>query len=111
VVVAGTLKLSGEARPERVFLDSNTQFITISGPLSGPVIPIMVDLKITSSVSLTGYENAPILKLDGSYSGNLAELKAFFALGNLTNTTTSPWTEESINGYTISDGGLFVAEE
>jgi hypothetical protein len=104
----GTFKMSGEARPERVFLYTNTRSITISGPLSGPVTPI--DLGITSSAPLTGYVNKPILKLDTTYSaGNLAELKAFFVLGN-SKYTASPWTETAISGYKISDGGLFVAE-
>jgi hypothetical protein len=106
LVNGGTFKMSGEARPERVFLYNNAQSITISGPLSGPVTPI--DLGITSSVPLTGYVNAPILKLDAAYSsGNLAELKAFFALGN-SKFMNSSYTETAITGYEISDNGQFV---
>jgi hypothetical protein len=108
VVVVGTLTLSGEARPERVFLSTKDKCITISGPLSGPVIPI--DLGITGSAPLTGYVGQPILKLDGSYSGNLAELKGSFMLGHYKMTAT-PWGAETpIEDYEISDGGLFVAE-
>jgi hypothetical protein len=82
------------------------RFITISGPLSGPVTPI--DVGITSSTPLTGWVNKPILKLDSSYSaGNLAELKALFTLGNLKR-TDSPSTEAALTGYGISNGGLFV---
>jgi hypothetical protein len=104
----GTFKISGDARPERVFLYDNARFITISGPLSGGTIP--VDLGVTSSTPLTSWINKPILKLDTSYgSGNLASLKDYFTLGN-TNLTESPYTETAITGYKISDGGLFVAE-
>jgi hypothetical protein len=108
---SGTFKMSGEARPERVFLKGNTWFITISGLLSGPVTPI--DLGITGSAPLTGYIDAPILKLDTSYStGDMAALKTHFSLGN-SKMTESPWTEDVIptgsGGYEISDGGLFVA--
>jgi hypothetical protein len=108
LVYGGTFRMSGEARPERVFLYNNARSITISGPLSGPVVPI--DLGITSSAPLANYVNAPILKLDTTYdSGNLAELKAFFALGN-SKYTASPWTETAITGYEISDEGKFVVE-
>jgi hypothetical protein len=105
VFVIGTFKISGQARPERVMLYSST--ITISGLLSGPVVPI--DLVISLGTPLAGYVNTPILKLDDSYSGDLAALKAFFSLGNSKN-LSSPSTETPITGYRISDQGLFVAE-
>jgi hypothetical protein len=106
LVGGGTFNILGKAQPERVFLSNNTRFITISGPLdNGSIIPI--DLGVTSS--LTGYVNAFILKLDVSYtSGNMAALKTRFTLDN-SKMTDSPWTEMSITGYEISDGGLFVA--
>jgi hypothetical protein len=108
VVVSGTFKMSGDARPQRVFLRDNTRFITISGPVSGGIVPI--DLGITGSVPLTGWENMQILKLDTSYSsGNLAALKDYFTLGNSKRTDSSA-TEEAITGYKIDDGGLFVEE-
>jgi hypothetical protein len=112
LVRGGTFIMSGEVRPGRVFLFSNTQFITISGPLSGPVTPpIAIDLRITSSAPLADYGNQAILKLDTSYSsGNMASLKNYFSLGD-SKMTESPWTEEAITGYTISDTGRFVAEE
>jgi hypothetical protein len=104
----GTLKMSGEPQPERVFLASNARFITISGPLSGGVIPI--DLGVTSSASLTGYLNVPILKLDNAYLiPDLSGHKDYFSLGNAKR-TDSPYTETAITGYTINDQGLFVAE-
>jgi hypothetical protein len=107
VLVDGIFKMSGEARPERVFLSSKTRFIEINGPLNGPVIPI--DLGVTGSASLTDYVDMPILKLDDSYSaGNLADLKAFFILGKST-MTVSPYTEGAITVNEISDGGLFIA--
>jgi hypothetical protein len=107
LVKSGTFKLSGEAMPERVFLDGNTRFITIAGPLSGGVIPI--DLGVTSVAPLTGYVNMPILKLDSAYSGDMASLKDHFTLGN-SKMTASPWTwtETAITGYKINDDGLFV---
>jgi hypothetical protein len=106
---SGTLKMSGDANIERVFFYSNTSSITIAGPLSGGVTPI--DLGVTSSLPLTNYIGAPILKLDSSYSGgDLASLSAHFLLGNAKLIGESPYTETAITGYTISDGGLFVAE-
>jgi hypothetical protein len=110
VVNGGTFNISGDARPERVFLYTNTQFITISGPLSGGPVPIPIDLGITSTAPLTDWEGKQILQLDGSYSGNLAILKERFILGNSKMTTTSPYTEEPIEGYKIDDGGFFVTE-
>jgi hypothetical protein len=104
----GTFNISGDARPERVFLSSNIYFITISGPLTGG--PALIDLGITSSAPLTGWLNKPIIKLDPSYStGNLTTLKTHFVLGN-SKRTDSPYTETPITGYTISNTGLFVAE-
>jgi hypothetical protein len=109
VYAGGTFKMSGDARPERVFLFNNAQFITISGPLSGPVTPI--DLGVRASAPLANYVNQPILKLDASYpSGDMANLKNYFSLGN-SKQTDSPDPEEPITGYKISDTGLFVAEE
>jgi uncharacterized repeat protein (TIGR02543 family) len=107
VLVSGTFKMSGDARPERVFLSDNTRFITISGPLSGGLTPI--DLGVTASAPLANWENLPILKLDTSYnSGDLANLKDHFSLGNA-KWTDSPYTETAITGYEISDNGLFVS--
>jgi hypothetical protein len=104
-VMSGTFKISGEARPERIFLD-NSKFITIAGPLSGGVVPI--DLRIYSG--LTNWAGEQILQLDDSYSGgDLASLKTHFILGN-SKMTESPYTEAAITGYTIDDGGYFVAE-
>jgi hypothetical protein len=109
VVSSGTFKMSGDARPQRVFLRDNTRFITISGPVSGG-ITVPIDLGITGSVSLEGWENAQILKLDTSYSsGNLAALKDYFTLGYSKRTDSSA-TEEAITGYKIDDDGLFVEE-
>jgi hypothetical protein len=105
----GTFRMSGDARPERVFLYDNAQFITIGGPLSGGSVPI--DLGITSSAPLTDWETAPVLKLDTSYSeGDLASLKGHFTLGNSKRTDSSPYTEAAIpaTDYEISDAGLFV---
>jgi hypothetical protein len=107
LLVYGTFKISGEARPERVFLFRNTRYITIAGPLSGPVIPI--DLGVTSGAPITSWEGKPILMLDTAYTaGNLASLKVQFSLGN-TKMTASPWTEADITGYEISDAGYFAA--
>jgi hypothetical protein len=105
---SGAFKMSGEARPERVFLHSNSWFITVSGPLGSWTTPI--DLGISGSSPLTDWENKPILQLDASYgSGNLASLKDRFTLGNST-LTGSPYTETAITGYRISDNGHFVRE-
>jgi hypothetical protein len=104
---SGTFKLSGDARPERVFLsNSSNSFITIAGALSGPVIPI--DLGIGSSAPLTGWAGKQILRLDSSYSGNLAILKSRFSLGNA-QLTHSPYTAEALTGYVINDGGVLTA--
>jgi hypothetical protein len=109
VLVAGTFKMSGAARPERVFLTANTLFITISGPLDGGPTPIDLG-SFTSSSAPWGWENEPVLKLDTSYTlGDLASLKTHFTLGNA-KYINPPWTETPIMGYEISDGGLFVAE-
>jgi hypothetical protein len=106
LVYGGTFKMSGAARPQRVFLRTKAQFITIAGPLSGPVIPI--DLGVTSSAPLTDYVNAAILKLDSSYSaGDLASLKAQFALGYSKRTDSSD-PETAITGYKINDDGKFA---
>jgi hypothetical protein len=106
LVFGGTFKMSGEARPERIFLYSYNRFITINGPLSGPVTPI--DLGVTSSAPLANYRYAPILKLDSSYNtGDLASLKTHFTLGN-SKMTASPYTEAAITGYEISDMGQFA---
>jgi hypothetical protein len=102
---AGTFKLSGDARPERVFLFDTSRFITIGGPLNGGTVPL--DLVITGSIH--EWINGQILRLDSSYSsGNLAALKAYFTLGN----AKIEWsdTETPIAGYRIDDGGRFVAQ-
>jgi hypothetical protein len=106
---SGIFKISGEARPERVFLYDNTRSVTISGPLGGGLISI--DLGITSSVPLASYVNLPVLRLDsGAYSaGDLASLKEHFSLEN-TKMTESPWAETPITGYRIDGSGRFVAE-
>jgi hypothetical protein len=105
VLVNGTFRMSGDAWPERVFLYNNTQSITISGPLSGPVT--LIDLGITSySSPLTSYIYVPILKLDNAYSsGDMASLKTYFNLG-YSKWIDSPYTEAALTGYGISDGGL-----
>jgi hypothetical protein len=108
LVSGGTFKISGDAWPERVFLNGNARFITISGVLSGPVTPI--DLGVTSTAPLANYVDQSILRLDTSYSsGDMANLKTYFSLGN-SKLTESPYTEEAITGYEISDNGIFVAE-
>jgi hypothetical protein len=110
VLVWGTFTLSGEARPERVFLLDGSRSITIGGPLSGNSGTISIDLGGLSYEPLTDWGDKPILQLDASYSsGNLAELKTYFTLGNATWTDPS-YTETPITGYMISDGGLFVVE-
>jgi hypothetical protein len=104
----GAFKMSGDARPERVFLNGVSRYIAISGLLNGPVTPI--DLGVTSAAPLTTYGSAPILRLDSTYlSGDMASLKNYFSLGN-SQLTESPYTEEAITGYKISDTGLFAAE-
>jgi hypothetical protein len=106
----GTFNMSGEARPQRVFLPNNTKFITISGPMSGG-FTTYIDLGVTGSAPLTVWENAHLLKLAASYGeGDLASLKGHFTLGN-SKMTESPHTETPITGYGISDGGLFVTTE
>jgi hypothetical protein len=106
----GNFRMSGDARPERVFLANNARFITISGPLNGGIIT-HVDLGITNSASLISWEDKPILQLAGSYSGgDLTTLKEHFTLGH-SKMTAAPWgTEALITGYEISDSGLFVVE-
>jgi hypothetical protein len=107
-LIAGIFNISGDARPERVFLYGNTRFITISGPLSGGTM--LIDLWVSSSAPLADWVNKSILKLDSSYSeGDLATLKTHFVLGN-SKRTDSPYTETPITGYTISNTGLFVTE-
>jgi hypothetical protein len=105
VLVDGTFKISGYAWPERVFLSGSTNFITISGPLSGGT-NVPIDLGITGSNPLTGLLSKPVLALDSSYlSGDLASLKAHFTLGNAT-LTESPYTKTPIPAnYTISSDG------
>jgi hypothetical protein len=106
LVFDGTFNISGDAMPQRVFLYDNFRYITISGPLSGGLIPI--DLGITSSTPLVNYVNVQILRLDSSYTaGDLAELQDHFSLGN-SKFTSSPYTEEAITGHKISDDGRFV---
>jgi hypothetical protein len=105
-ITTGTFRISGAARPERVFLDSNSgnnyAFISIIGPLSDGLIPI--DLGIYDGLrSLADWENKRIL------SGDLANFKTHFILGNVTE-TNSPYTETPITGYTISDEGRVVRE-
>jgi hypothetical protein len=106
LVYGGTFKLSGDAMPQRVFLYDSTGCITISGPLSGGTIPI--DLGITSSAPLTDYKNIQILRKDSAYnSGNLAELKNHFSLGEAKRTDTSD-AGTPIDGYKIDDDGYVV---
>jgi hypothetical protein len=103
----GTFKMSGDARPQRVFLFNNTRYITISGPLSGGTLPI--DLGITPDNPLTSWLSRPVLALDSSYdAGNLAALKTRFTLGNA-KMTEPPWTETPIPAeYTIGDDGKLL---
>jgi hypothetical protein len=69
---------------------------------------VPIDLGVTSSEPLANWENKPVLTLDASYaSGDLADLKTHFTLGNAT-LTYPPYTETPITGYEISDTGLFV---
>jgi hypothetical protein len=104
----GTFTISGDARPERVFLYDNTKFISIGGPLSGGTVPI--DLGVTGSAPLTDWTGKQILQLDSSYSsGDLPSLKTCFTLGNA-KLTSSPYTETAITGYVIDDDGFFVTE-
>jgi hypothetical protein len=100
MVSGGTFKISGDAQPERVLLSLyyKSPFIAISGPLSGGTIPIDMD-------NIMDFVNQRILRLDNSYSsGNLANLKAYFTLGN------STWTGTPIMGYRIDNSGFFVEE-
>jgi hypothetical protein len=108
VLVSGTFKMSGDAWPQQVFLSNNTRFITISGPLSGGVVPI--DLGITSGASLISWRGKPVLALDSSYSsGNLAALKERFTPGNV-KMTDSTYTETAIPAeYTITDSGRLLS--
>jgi hypothetical protein len=103
VMVMGTFNISGDARPQRVFLYNNTRYITISGPLSGGVVP--VDLGISGD-PLATWKGRPVLVLDSSYgSGNLASLKEHFTLGNAT-LIALPYTETAVPAeYTIDDAG------
>jgi hypothetical protein len=104
VVVRGTFKMSGDARPERIFLYSNTRFITISGPLSGGTVPI--DLGITGSAPLANWVGRPVLVLDSSYdSGNLATLKDNFTLRNAKRTETSDAEMSIPANYKIGNDG------
>jgi hypothetical protein len=108
VFLNGTFKISGSARPERIFLANNARTITIAGSLSGE--PIAVDLDITGG-ALADWVVKPILRLDSSYSqGNMASLKDHFTLENAT-LTTSPYTETPITGYRISDTGLLMESD
>jgi hypothetical protein len=102
----GTFIISGAAWPERVCLYSSTEFITISGPLSGGTVPIDLEFAGTLSDLL----NKPVLKLDDSYStGNLASLKEHFTLGNAI-LRAFPYKETPITGYKIDNGGLVVVK-
>jgi hypothetical protein len=104
----GTFKMSASALPERIFLDSKDQSVTIAGPLSAGIT--FIDLGLTRGAPLTDYINAPVLSLDISYSaGDLAGLKSRFSLGN-SKLKDPPYQETPITGYTISAGGRFVAE-
>jgi hypothetical protein len=101
VTVDGTFKISGNAWPERIFL--NSEFITISGLLSGGTV-VPIDIRGSPS----GWVNRQILKLDSSYAfGDLASLTGCFTLGNWTGSSS---TETAITGYRISGNGYFVAE-
>jgi hypothetical protein len=105
---SGTFKISGDARPERIFLSNSSQAITISGALTGGPVPI--DLGITSNDPLTDWENQQILRLDGSGFGNLASLKGHFTLGNSKLMLEWPYTETPLTGYKIDDNGRFATE-
>jgi hypothetical protein len=109
VFTNGTFKMSGDARPQQIFLLNNTPYVTITGPLSGEPVPI--DLGVFTNVALTNWLiswlGKPILALDSSYdTGNLAYLKTHFTLGNTKWTNLSPFTEAAIpDEYTIGDDG------
>jgi hypothetical protein len=106
LVDGGTFNMSGEARPERVFLCID-RFITITGPLSGGAVPI--DLGIGNTVA-ANWNNKSVLTVAASYGeGNLADLKTYFTLGK-SKLTMSPYTETPITGYTIGDDGKLAAE-
>jgi hypothetical protein len=103
LMIGGTFKMSGNARPQRVFLlRENYNYVTITGPLSAGPVPI--DLGIPSSQTLTDWLGKTILILSGYY-GNMADLKTHFTLGN-TKQIDSPYTETPIPAsYTIGDDG------
>jgi hypothetical protein len=104
VLAEGTFKMSGDARPQRVFLRYNTIYVTIAGPVSGEPVPI--DLGISSSNPLTNWLDKPILALDSAYgAGNLADLKTHFTLEHVKQ-VLSPFTEAVIPPeYTIGNDG------
>jgi hypothetical protein len=109
-VSTGKFRISGDARPERVFL-FNGLSITINGPLSGGTVPVDLELNDAMSIALTDWVGQPILSLDTTAypTGDLANLKEHFTLGDAIETGT-PYPVTPITGYTIDDGGLFAAE-
>jgi hypothetical protein len=112
VTATGTFIISGNARPERVFLyfNSNSHYppITIVGPLSGGIVTI--DLAINDDPGLGGLEDKKVLRLDDSYRGDLAALKTYFSLGNGVKVTSHSdlydYVKISITGYTIDNNGI-----
>jgi hypothetical protein len=103
VMTLETITLSGDARPERVFLYQDGHdfgSISIGSPLAGG--PIAVDLGIVNGSPITAWEGKPILQ------GNLAS-KDLFVLGDMKR-TDSPDPAEPITGYKIADDGKFAAE-
>jgi hypothetical protein len=103
----GVFTMSGDARPERIFLWFYNYYstITIGGPLSGGIVPIDLGIS-TSNNSLASWAGGQILQLDSSYSsGDLASLTAHFTLGN-SKMTSSPYTEAAIPAnYRIGTDG------
>ncbi|MDR3160835.1 MAG: hypothetical protein LBU28_04390, partial [Spirochaetaceae bacterium] len=97
-VSSGTFIMSGDARPEGVFLRCYDR-ITIGGPLSGGMT--VIDLEINITASLSNWVGKRILSPDGAR-------KARFKLGNAVSTNTS--TPTPITGYTIDESGYFIAE-
>jgi hypothetical protein len=108
VLVSGTFNISGDARPERVFLYDYVRSITISDPLGGGTVPI--DLGITVNDPLEDWIGEAVLKLDNLYAGDLSSLKTHFTLGDAT-LIILPYTTETENlaaDYEIDNNGLFA---
>ncbi|MDR3122332.1 MAG: InlB B-repeat-containing protein [Treponema sp.] len=102
VISSGTFTMSAAARPERVLLSKNTNFITVAGPLSGGTV--FVDLGISDDQTLADWVGKQIL--------DSADEKAHFTLGNveLFNSASAGYTATPIPaGYTIGNDGALQA--